>query len=66
MNVSIELSDEQLRRLENKAQQQRTSTEKLIEALVQEFADDANQVEFETAMDYVLRKNKELYERLAR
>ncbi len=66
MKISIELSDEQLRRLQNKAQQQRTSTEQLIEALVQEFADDANQVEFETAMDYVLRKNKELYERLAR
>jgi len=65
MNVNIELIGEQIRRLECKALQLKTSTERLIESLVQEFADEETETNFDTAAKYVLRKNRELYERLA-
>jgi hypothetical protein len=66
MNVNIELSEEQRCRLENKARHFNTSAEKLIEILVREFADADSEIEVDDAMTYVLEKNRELYERLAR
>jgi predicted transcriptional regulator len=66
MNVTIDLSDEQFRKLSVKAESMNLSPENLIVQLVHEFASDTTTDSFESARNYVLRKNKELYERLAR
>ena len=65
MNVNIDLNGEQIRRLESKAQKLKTSPEKLIETLVQEYADVETETDFDSAAQYVLKKNRELNERLA-
>jgi hypothetical protein len=66
MNLNIELSREQLDRLQNKARYLKTSPEQLIEDLVRAFADDVAGSDVDGVVGYVLRKNQELYERLAR
>ena len=70
MNLNIELSKEQLDRLKDKARYLKTSPEQLIQDLVRAFADDVAgadaDADVDGVVDYVLRKNQELYERLAR
>ena len=66
MNVTIDLSEEQFQKLSAKAESMKLSPEKLIVRLVHEFANDSTTDDFETAKNYVLKKNKELYERLAK
>ncbi len=65
MNVNIDLTGEQIRRLESKAQKLKTSPERLIETLVQEYADVETEMDFDSAAQYILQKNRELYKRLA-
>ena len=66
MNVIVDLTEEQLRNLSEKAKQLSTSPEQLVERLVLEFANERSVIDFDSAMNYVLNKNKELYERLAK
>ena len=62
--ITITLSDDQLKQLREKAQLLGISPEELALAGIEELIgkpDDA----FEQALEYVLRKNAELYRRLA-
>ena len=63
--ITIELSDEVLSRLSDQARSLGMTTEALVQMVVDDFLSQPDE-EFEELLDYVLRKNAELYRRLAR
>ena len=64
MTITIELPEEQAHRLQELAQAAGTSPEALVSDVVQEWLARHQRV-FADAAAYVLRKNAELYRRLA-
>ena len=64
MKVAIELSQAQADRLREEATRLGVTPEELARAAVADLL-SAQREDFRTAADYVLRKNEELYRRLA-
>lgn len=62
--ITIQLSEEGLRKLQDLAKQADTTPEELLRANVEEWLTRPAR-DFAEAADYVLRKNAELYRRLA-
>lgn len=62
--ITINLTEQQLRKLQELAQKLGMSTEELLSASVEDLL-NSSQNEFNQAASYVLRKNAELYQRLA-
>lgn len=68
MTITIALSDERVAKLKAKADQLGVKVEDLARAIIEEATDgdiDENSPEFDRELDYVLKKNAELYRRLA-
>lgn len=69
MSFTIELTDEQIQQLERRATKLNLTAEQLVTASVQNLLSDeyseTNAMEFSDAMEYVMKKNRELYRRLA-
>jgi hypothetical protein len=63
--ITIELTDEQISRLRNMAVEAGSTPEALARAGVEWVLSD-RATDFKRVAEYVVRKNKELYERLAR
>lgn len=66
-HITIEISDEQAERLQREAARRAISVEALVQAGVVALleAEPSASVAFEDALEHVLRKNAELYRRLA-
>lgn len=62
--ITISLPDDRLQRLQEMATQFNVAPEELVRASVEEFLARPEE-EFQQALDYVLNKNKEIYQRLA-
>ena len=62
--ITIQLSDERLLRLQELAKEAKIAPEELIRASVEEWLSRPKE-DFARAANYVLRKNMELYRRLA-
>jgi antitoxin FitA len=62
--ITINLTEHQLQKLQELAQKLGMSTEELLSASVEDLL-NSPQNEFNQAASYVLRKNAELYKRLA-
>jgi antitoxin FitA len=62
--ITINLTEQQLQKLQSLAQKLGMSTEELLSASVEDLL-NSPQNEFNQAASYVLRKNAELYKRLA-
>ncbi len=69
MSFTIELTDEQIRQLERRATKLNLTAQQLVVASVQNLLSDEHSelktMVFSDAMDYVIKKNRELYRRLA-
>lgn len=61
---AIELEDERVQELQHRAKKSGLAPEALLRARVEAWLDDDEKT-FETAANYVLKKNAELYRRLA-
>ena len=62
--ITINISDEQLRKLQQLAQESQISPEDLLRSSIDDWLATPKD-EFKQAASYVLRKNAELYRRLA-
>ncbi len=62
--ITVPLADEELAELKKRASNYGVAPEALAHSAIQEMLKRSDQ-EFQRAMDYVLQKNKELYQRLA-
>jgi len=62
--ITIDLPDERAKRLKEMASRLGVSPEELVRVSVEELLARPDE-EFERAVDYVLKKNSELYRRLA-
>lgn len=63
-SITINIPDEQLRMLQQLAQESHVSTEDLLRASIEDWLTSPKS-EFDRVADYVLKKNAELYRRLA-
>jgi hypothetical protein len=63
-SITIALSDEQARHLEERGRQANLAPEELLRSTVEEWLRRPRE-DFEAAATYVLQKNAELYRRLA-
>ena len=64
MAVAFELSDEKIQKLREKAEEYGLTTRELLEAGIEDFLNQPDE-QFEEVLNYTLRKNSELYERLS-
>jgi predicted transcriptional regulator len=62
--VTIQLPDDHMKQLEKLAQDAKVPAEELLRARVEQWLNEPSQ-EFLKAAQYVLKKNEELYRRLA-
>jgi antitoxin FitA len=62
--ITINIPDEQLQQLEHLAQESQVSAEELLRASIENWLASPKS-EFSQAANYVLKKNAELYRRLA-
>jgi len=62
--VTVSLSEEQLKKLHEKAQRLRVTPEALLVATLEDLLARPDE-DFRRAMEYVVRKNADLYRRLA-
>ena len=65
VTMTVTLSEDRLQKLQDLAAQFRITPEELLRVSVEELI-ARPQADFQKAIDYVLKKNKELYKRLAR
>ena len=63
-SLTFQLSEEKADRLADEAEKSGVAIEELLQRITEEFLDRKNA--FENAARYVLKKNEELYRRLAR
>jgi antitoxin FitA len=63
-SITIDLSDSQFQKLQNLARVHGIATEVLLKASLEDWL-NLQKDDFDNAVDYVLRKNAELYRRLA-
>ena len=61
--ITINISEEQLQKLQELAQQSNISTEQLLSASLEDLL-NRRQGEFTQAANYVIQKNAQLYQRL--
>jgi hypothetical protein len=64
MDVAFELSDEKIKKLREKAEEYGLPPKKLLEAGIEDFLNQPDE-QFKEDLNYILRKNSELYERLS-
>ena len=64
VTITVTLSEDRLQKLQDLAKQFRIAPEELLRVSVEELI-ARPQADFQKALDYVLKKNKELYKRLA-
>ncbi len=64
VTITVTLSEDHLQKLQDLAEQFRIAPEELLRVSVEELI-ARPQADFQKAIDYVLKKNKELYKRLA-
>ena len=64
VTITVTLSEDRLQKLQDLAEQFRIAPEELLRVSVEELI-ARPQADFQKAIDYVLKKNKELYKRLA-
>ena len=64
VTITVTLSEDRLQKLKDLAAQFRIAPEELLRVSVEELI-ARPQADFQKAIDYVLKKNKELYKRLA-
>ena len=64
VTITVTLSEDRLQKLEELATQFHIAPEELVRVSVEELI-ARPQPDFQKALDYILRKNKELYKRLA-
>jgi predicted transcriptional regulator len=64
VTITVTLSEDRLQKLQDLAAQFRIAPEELLRVSVEELI-ARPQADFQKAVDYVLKKNKELYKRLA-
>jgi predicted transcriptional regulator len=64
VTITVTLSEDRLQKLQDLAAQFRIAPEELLRVSVEELI-ARPQADFQKAIDYVLKKNKELYKRLA-
>ena len=64
VTITVTLSEDRLQKLEELAAQFHIAPEELVRVSVEELI-ARPQPDFQKALDYILRKNKELYKRLA-
>jgi predicted transcriptional regulator len=64
VTITVTLSEDRLQKLQELAQQFHIAPEELLRVSVEELI-TRPQADFQKAVDYVLKKNKELYKRLA-
>lgn len=62
--ITINILDERLQRLEELAARLKTTPEELVRASVEDLL-TRNEEEFQIKLNYLLKKNEELYRRLA-
>lgn len=62
--VTVRISDENFRKLEERAQQENSTPEEVLRAQVETWLDDSPN-DFQKAARYVVNKNAELYRRLS-
>lgn len=62
--ITINILDERLQKLEELAARLKTTPEELVRASVEDLL-TRNEEEFQIKLDYLLKKNEELYRRLA-
>lgn len=65
VSLTINLSDEQFIKLEKKAKDCGLSAKELVEIEIDEIVLETDK-EFSSSLDYVLKKNQELYKRLSK
>ncbi len=63
-SITIDLSDSQLQRLQNLASMHGIALETLLKASLEDWI-NSRESDFSDAADYVLKKNADLYRRLA-
>ncbi|MSQ97230.1 MAG: ribbon-helix-helix protein, CopG family [Gemmataceae bacterium] len=63
-NITIQLPDDRMKQLEKLAQEAKVPAEELLRARVENWLTEPSQ-DFLKAAQYVLKKNEELYRRLA-
>ena len=63
-SITINISDEQLHKLQQLAQESQVSPEDLLQSGIEDWLATPND-QFKQAANYVLKKNAELYRRLA-
>ncbi len=64
VTITVTISEERLQKLQNLAKQFNIPTEELLRVSLEELV-ARPQEDFQKALEYVLEKNKELYQRLA-
>ena len=64
VTITVTLSEDRLQKLQELARQFRIAPEELLRVSVEELI-ARPQADFQKVVDYVLKKNKELYKRLA-
>ena len=64
VTITVTLSEDRLQKLQDLAARFRIAPEELLRVSVEELI-ARPQADFQKAVDYVLKKNKELYKRLA-
>ena len=64
VTITVTLSEDRLQKLQDLAAQFRIAPEELLRVSVEDLI-ARPQADFQKAVDYVLKKNKELYKRLA-
>jgi predicted transcriptional regulator len=64
VTITVTLSEDRLQKLQELAKQFRIAPEELLRVSVEELI-ARPQADFQKVVDYVLKKNKELYKRLA-
>lgn len=65
MRISLELTADQQKRLEEEANRLRLSPEELAQAALEDFLAPDDDADFRRAAAHVIAKNSELYRRLA-
>jgi len=64
MDVAFELSDEKIQKLREKAEEYGVPPKELLEAGIEDFLNQPDE-QFKEDLNYILRKNSKLYERLS-
>jgi hypothetical protein len=65
VSITVNISDDRFQQLQQLAKDSQVSTEDLLRASIEDWLASPTKYEFTEASTYVLKKNAELYQRLA-